>query len=94
MTMNTRAVLLPLAILLLATVLTNAVPAAPAQAPAVATTGQSYGSAEEAVTALVDALRAGDEKALQLVLGPASARLVSSGDKYSDAAEQQNFCGV
>ena len=90
MTMNARTVLLPLAILLLATALNNAAPAAPTQAPAVAT-GQSYGSAEEAVTALVDALRAGDQKALQSVLGPASAGLISSGDKYSDAAEQQKF---
>lgn len=91
MTMNTRAVLLPLAFLLLAMVLSNAAPAGPAQAPAVAITVQSYGNAEEAVTALIDALRAGDQKALQSVLGPASAGLVSSGDKYSDAAEQQRF---
>jgi hypothetical protein len=91
MTMNTRTVLLPLAILVLATVLNNAAPAALAQAPAVATAGQSYGSVEEAVTALVDALRAGDQKALQSVLGLASARLISSGDKYSDAAELQKF---
>jgi len=91
MTMNTRGVALSLAFLLFATLLSNAAPAAPPQAPAVATTGQSYGSAEEAVAALVDALRAGDQKALQAVLGPASAGLISSGDKYSDAAEQQKF---
>ena len=41
--------------------------------------------------ALVDALRAEKQDALQTVLGPGSEKLLSSGDKYSDAAERQKF---
>jgi Protein of unknown function (DUF2950) len=64
--------------------------AAPPQASAPAT-GQTFGSAEEAVTALVGALRADQQDAAQAVLGPGSEKLLGSGDKYSDAADRQKF---
>ncbi|MBV8120024.1 MAG: DUF2950 domain-containing protein [Alphaproteobacteria bacterium] len=41
--------------------------------------------------ALVDALRVVKPGALQTVLGAGSEKLLSSGDKYSDAAERQKF---
>jgi Protein of unknown function (DUF2950) len=67
--------------------------AAPPQVAASAT-GETFGSAEEAVTTLTDALRAGKADVVQLVLGPGSEKLLSSGDKYSDAAERQRFLGA
>jgi Protein of unknown function (DUF2950) len=64
--------------------------AAPPQTSAPAT-GETFGTAEQAVAALVGALRTGQQNAVQSVLGPGSEKLVSSGDKYSDAAERQKF---
>ena len=54
-------------------------------------TGQTFATAEQAVAALVDALRGEKQGAAQAVLGSASEKLVNSGDKYSDAAERQRF---
>jgi hypothetical protein len=65
-------------------------PAAPPQISA-SSTGQIFGAAEEAIAVLVDTLRADKPDALQTVLGPGSEKLLSSGDKYSDAAERQKF---
>jgi hypothetical protein len=56
-----------------------------------ATSAQTYASANEAVTALVDALRADKRDALRMVLGPGSEKLLSSGDRYSDAEERQKL---
>jgi hypothetical protein len=64
--------------------------AAPPQIPAPAI-GQTFGSSEEAVAGLVDALRGGKREALQAVLGPGSEKLLNSGDKYADAAAGQRF---
>lgn len=63
---------------------------APSQVPTWPT-GRSFGSAGEAVAALVDALRADKLDAIEGVLGPGSAQVLSSGDPYSDAAERQKF---
>jgi hypothetical protein len=57
-------------------------------------TGQTFGTAEEAAAALVDALRGDKPEASQTVLGPGSEKLLSSGDKYSDAAERERFLAV
>jgi hypothetical protein len=43
------------------------------------------------VTALVDALRADKRDVLRMVLGPGSEKLLSSGDRYSDAEERQKL---
>jgi hypothetical protein len=56
-----------------------------------ATAALTYASANEAVTALVDTLRADKRDELRIVLGPGSNKLLSSGDKYSDAEERQKF---
>ena len=64
--------------------------AAPPQMNAAAA-GQTFASSEEAVAALVNALRADKSDAVQRVLGPGSKKLLSSGDRYSDAAERQKF---
>lgn len=66
-------------------------PVEPAHAETAAAIGQTFGSAEEGVTALIDALRANQESALEKVLGPGSARLVHSGDEYSDTEERRRF---
>ena len=52
---------------------------------------RTYSSPEAAVTALVTAVRGGDEKAMLDVLGPHAKRLVSSGDPAEDADERANF---
>ncbi len=64
--------------------------AAPIAAVA-ATAQQSFASAEQAVAALVTALRANDTAALSTILGPGSAKLVSSGDAVADATARQHF---
>jgi hypothetical protein len=64
--------------------------AAPPQAAAAAG-GQTFGTPEQAVTAFVGALRKGEPSGIGAVLGPGSEKLLSSGDKYSDAAERQRF---
>jgi Protein of unknown function (DUF2950) len=68
----------------------NAGLAAPPQTSAPAA-GQTFASSEEAVSALIDALRANKPDSVHAVLGPGSEKLMSSGDKYSDAAERQRF---
>jgi hypothetical protein len=65
-------------------------PAASAER-AVAATGRTYATPEDAAAALVAALRAGRLYRIRLVLGPGSEKLISSGDKYADAAERQRF---
>jgi Protein of unknown function (DUF2950) len=57
----------------------------------VSSIGQTFASAEDAVAGLVEALRAGNRAALEKLFGPGSEKLLSSGDKYSDAAERQRF---
>jgi len=51
----------------------------------------NFRSPEEAATTLVSALRTDKPGVAQSVLGPGSEKLISSGDKYSDAAERQKF---
>lgn len=58
---------------------------------AVSAIGETFPTGDAAVAALIDALRTGKPDTAQTVLGPASAKLLSSGDKYSDAAERQRF---
>jgi len=73
-----------LALLLLSIILV-----APAQAQA---PGQpTFGSAEEAVQALIAALKAGDDGKLLDLLGPGAEPVVSSGDAVADRAEKSQF---
>jgi hypothetical protein len=52
---------------------------------------QSYATAEDAVTALVDAVRSDKSKAILAVLGPGSEKLVNSGDKVVDDTARKKF---
>ncbi len=52
---------------------------------------RSYASPEEAVTALVSAIRADDEKEMLSIMGPGGKELVSSGDKTADRTGRQKF---
>jgi Protein of unknown function (DUF2950) len=67
-----------------------AAPAAP-QEVTVPETARTFETAETAVTALIDAVRADNPKSVQNVLGRGSEKLVTSGDRYSDAAERRRF---
>jgi hypothetical protein len=59
---------------------------------AAATPGQKhFETPDEAVQALIDALRKGDNKALGEVLGPSSGALLSSGDKVADDRAREAF---
>src|SRR6202051_588706 len=51
----------------------------------------SYASADEAAAALVAAARSHDTVALRTILGPGSAPLISSGDRYADEAALRHF---
>jgi len=51
----------------------------------------TYASPEEAVAALVAAMKQDDTAALAKVLGPGSEELVSSGDAVADKTERTNF---
>jgi hypothetical protein len=50
-----------------------------------------FGSPEEAVKALIFALKSKDSKALEGIFGPESEDLVSSGDSIADEARRQEF---
>jgi hypothetical protein len=52
---------------------------------------RGFASLEEAVGALIAALRAADEKALLEILGPRGAPLVRSGDRVADRAAFERF---
>ena len=52
---------------------------------------QDYGSAQDAVDALVAAARASDEKAALVVLGRGGEDIISSGDKVADDAARARF---
>jgi Protein of unknown function (DUF2950) len=89
--MNARSAIARFLLVCCATALEVTVGSAAApQMPAPAI-GRTFENADQAVTALVDALLAGKQEAVREVLGPGSEKLVSSGDKYSDAAERQKF---
>jgi hypothetical protein len=52
---------------------------------------REFASPEEAVTALVKAVKAGDQKALVNILGPEGRALVFSGDPVADKNARQHF---
>ncbi len=52
---------------------------------------KSFSSPEEAVAALVAAVRAGDMKEMRAILGPGSKELMSSGDEVADRAGREKF---
>jgi hypothetical protein len=52
---------------------------------------KSFKSPEEAVSALVEAVKKGDTKELLYLFGPASRDLIFSGDKVADKAGRERF---
>jgi hypothetical protein len=54
-------------------------------------TQQTYATADEAVAALVDAVKQGEAKQLEAVLGPGSSKLVNSGDPIADSEARARF---
>jgi Protein of unknown function (DUF2950) len=87
-TMATRGALLSLAIMLAAATAPSAESAAP---QSTVTTGQTFATADQAVTALVDAARADKLESLRAILGPGSDQLLNSGDRTADAERRHKF---
>ena len=52
---------------------------------------KGFASAEDAVKALIDALKSNDTKALSALFGPDSKDLVSSGDPVADKSRRERF---
>ena len=52
---------------------------------------QDYKTPEDAVAALLDAAKSGDEKAALTVFGPDGIDIISSGDPVNDANQRQKF---
>ena len=52
---------------------------------------KSFSSPEDAVSSLVAAVRADDVKEMQIILGPGSEALISSGDDVADRAGREKF---
>jgi len=78
-----------LSVVLAALILLTSCATARAAAPA---TGQKhFETPEEAVQALIDALRKDDKKQLSEVLGPGSGALIFSGDKVADNRGREGF---
>jgi hypothetical protein len=88
MTMAPLGALRFLAVLFALITMSATVPAAPKTA---ATIGQTFATADEAVTALVNAARAEKLEDLRAILGPGSDKLLNSGDHVADAERRQKF---
>ena len=68
------------------------VPMALSQTPAAeGPAHETFASPEEAVKAMVEALKANDTKALAGIFGPGSEDFISSGDPVADKAEHERF---
>ena len=52
---------------------------------------RTFASAEEAVNAMIEALKSNDVKAMEEVLGPGSKDLISSGDPVADQSLREQF---
>ena len=52
---------------------------------------KTFASSKDAVTAFIQAVRAGDTAALQSILGSGSDAIVSSGDSVADKAARDGF---
>ena len=60
-------------------------------AASAASAQQPFKTPDEAATALVDAAKTGDQKAILSVLGPDGLDIISSGDEVADAATRTRF---
>src|SRR5258705_13219123 len=73
------------------TVVTLTIAALFCTAASFASAQQAFKTPDEAASALADAARAADMKALVTVLGPDGRAIVSSGDEVADAETRQKF---
>lgn len=67
---------------------------APAWSPAQEASQQTFARASEAVQALIAANKANDTAALNQILGPAAATLISSGDETQDQTGRAQFVSL
>jgi hypothetical protein len=85
-----KALLLPLVLALVFAVAT-ALSAPGASAATAKAQPKTFASPEEAVKAMVDAMKAVDKAELSVLFGPGSESLISSGDDVKDKAEREWF---
>src|SRR5512139_710556 len=52
---------------------------------------ETFASPEEAVTAMIDAMKTGDKAQLSAIFGPGAESVISSGDNVVDKAERERF---
>jgi hypothetical protein len=52
---------------------------------------KTFASPEEAIKALIDAVKTNNMKALSAILGPGGDKIISSGDKVADESEREGF---
>jgi type II secretory pathway pseudopilin PulG len=60
-------------------------------AQAAAAKQKSFSSAEEAINAMIEALKEGNEKVLLAIFGPQGKTLISSGDEVADRRGRENL---
>jgi len=89
-TRSKKALLLPLIFALVCAAAT-ALSAPDSSAAKAKAQPKSFASPEEAVKALVDAMKTGDKAELSVLFGPGSESLISSGDDVKDKAERERF---
>ena len=89
-TRSEKALLLPLIFALVCAAAT-ALSAPDSSAATAKAQPKTFASPEEAVKALVDAMKTGDKAQLSAIFGPGSESLISSGDDVEDKAERERF---
>lgn len=89
-TRSYKSLLLPL-VLALACAAATAFSAPDASAATTKAKQKTYASPEEAVKALIDAMKAGDKAELSAVFGPGSDSVISSGDEVRDKEGREWF---
>jgi len=89
-TRSEKAVLLPLIFALVCAAAT-ALSAPDSSAATAKAEPKTFASPEEAVKALVAAMKTGDKAELSVLFGPGSESLISSGDDVEDKAEREKF---
>jgi hypothetical protein len=85
-----KALLLPLVLALVFAVAT-ALSAPDSSAATAKANSKTFASPEEAVKALVDAMKTGEKAELSAIFGPGSESLISSGDDVKDKAGREWF---
>ena len=88
-TRSEKALLFPLLLALVFAVASALSP--PGSAAAAKAKPKTFASPEEAVKAMVDAMKAGDKAQMSVLFGPGSESVISSGDNVEDKAERERF---